>query len=185
MRSTIIRCLVIAGIPIGAATMIAAPAHAATTEAPAQVVVSPMHIVGYDRAVAAAHGYEIRVGANGQEYSVKQGEVTPYNTIPGDCGKSWVYIYPKGGHKADIDTGFDVNTPAVDFSWDVRVHDDWGTSIKSWGHVLLAQHNWEGVNHFKSSGAGYVDARVISGFAILANGGVCYSEGPSDTEYVS
>lgn len=63
----------------------AQPAQPHTT-----TITVPMHLVGYDPAVAKAHGYVIKKDAQGLEYSVKAGAnpqtIKPNNTIPGDCG---------------------------------------------------------------------------------------------------
>lgn len=107
--------------------------------------------------------------------------VTPYNTLPGDCGTSYVKVTPVGNHKAVIQTGFTVNAHAVSFDWTVHVVDDYGVSNKHWSNVLpVWLTNWVGTNNFTSSGPGWVYVNVSSGFAVLWNGTICYSHGPWD-----
>jgi hypothetical protein len=75
-----------------------------------------MQVVGFDRKVAAAHGYEIRADGSGKEYSVKAGapaDAQPLNTLPGVCGTSMVQVTPIGNRQALIQTGFDVHTTDV------------------------------------------------------------------------
>ena len=182
-------------IPIVATAVLAllAPTAAQASAVPASIptksfrVVKPMQVVGFDREVAAANGYEIRVNNEGQEYSVPVGSdasVTPSNTVTGNCGSSYVQITPVGNRKALIQTGFTVYTGAVDFDWVVHVIDNYGVSNKTWGGALAFRSSWVGTNNFTSSGTGYASAEVTWGVAFLWDGTICFSLGPFASTYI-
>lgn len=172
---------------IGAAAALAVfatPAHADQPKSAS--VTTPMHIVGYDRAVAEAHGYTIKTDAQGREYSVKSGSnvavVTPNTTISGNCGSSTVTFVNIGNHQAKLGTSFalsGIDGYAVDFHWHVDFIDNYGASYKEWGGGLDLRRTWAGSFTFTSRGAGIAWAELSTGsFAILEDGGVCYSGGP-------
>src|ERR1700760_546612 len=110
-----------AGVLATAAVMAAGAVQAlpagASTAAPAGTRVTvPMTITGFDATVAKAHGYTIRTNAQGQQYSVKSGAaaaVSPNGVIDGNCGTSYIYEYAVGNHAVDIQTGFNIDAPAV------------------------------------------------------------------------
>lgn len=183
-------------VPIVAAAVLALLAPAAASAAPAAPaaipaksfrVVRPMQVIGFDRAIAAENGFEIRTNSAGQEYSVPVGSdasATPNNTVYGDCGSSYVQITPVGNHKALIQTGFSVYTGAVDFDWIVHVIDNYGVSNKTWGGPLAFRSSWVGTNNFTSGGTGYASAEVTYGVAFLWDGTICFSLGPFSSTYI-
>ena len=113
--------LAVAGWPAQASTQ----ASAKTLVRPTLGRVSlPMRIVRFDRAVAAAHGFQV-VTRNGVQMSVRRGAtatapVAPYNTLYGNCGYSYFYI--SGGNNIYyFNTGFHVNTAAIDYDWHLDI----------------------------------------------------------------
>jgi hypothetical protein len=165
------------------------PATQASAAIPAKSfkVVRPMQAIGFDRDVAAANGFEIRVNNQGHEYSVPVGSdasATPSNTVTGNCGSSYVQITPVGNRKALIQTGFTVYTGAVDFDWVVHVIDNYGVSNKTWGSPLAFRSSWVGTNNFTSSGTGYASAEVTYGVAFLWDGTICFALGPFASTYI-
>jgi hypothetical protein len=163
----------------------AEPSGPATTES-VVVQVMPLKRVGVDKAIADAHGYEVRTTSSGMQYAVKKGSpVTPENTLPGECGKSWVYFtaIDTRRHYSSIYTGWELNpneSGAWDFAWTVHVVDNYGVSDKHWGNPLASEHFWAGTNAFTSSGPGWAYAQVSAGFVWLWDGSICYSYGPTD-----
>ena len=160
-----------------------APAGAAAPTAPRRVE-GAMHIGRFDAAVAAAHGYEIRSYPDGTQYSVPRGATAgfaPANVVTGDCGRSWVWEDGIGNASVHLDTGFNVRLPVVGRSWDVTLDDNGGESTQPFSGGPSGSYWDEGRNvGGLTRGPGYA---VVKGgganFAILIDGGVCYSGGPS------
>jgi hypothetical protein len=175
---------------VAASAPAAVPAHA--TDATAETITTGMHIVGYDRAVAAAHGYTIKTDSEGREYSVKNGTMQPQKsvTLSGDCGSSTATITHIGNHKATIATGFvlsGIDGYAIDYNWNLDVLDNWGTTRHHWGGGLASRRSWSSQPFtFTSAGAGPAWAIVDSGssYAVLIDGGLCYSAGPAAEDYI-
>lgn len=148
-------------------------------------VTTPMTIVGFNAAVAKAHGYVIRTDAQGRQYSVKAGApnvVSPDNTVYGNCGSSYLYEYAIGLDQVEIETGFTVNTPAVAYWWEYSMRDGGGTSSHTRAGGLAARSSWGDNERWGALTRGPASAWVDSGSdAILVNGDVCTSGGPSDS----
>lgn len=187
----------IAGLTLFAAS---APSHATTAQTPTApsshqgvLYETPMHIVGFDTAAARAHGYRI-VTRNGVQMSVSEAQPNavagPDNSIGGNCGWSWIYLY---GHYGNFqyNTGFGLYYNGYDFYWLVHLYGPyfWEQS-RTWGGLLYTGRYW------RAPGSGnytvYVDDKgyyrgvvATSSYAILDNGGVCTSAGPTSTVYVS
>lgn len=169
----------------------AAPAHAQAASPAAVRVVKvtvPMKIVGFDAAVAKAHGYAIRTDAQGRQYSVKAGaaaNAAPDDRVYGNCGDSWLYEFAVGNHAVDLETGFDVNTPAVAYWWRYWMHDLGGTTSHTYAGGLDFRNTWDNGPAGQRWGAltpGPANAWVDSGSdAILDNGDVCATAGPADS----
>lgn len=162
-------------------------ASAAPSRAPSGYLLrAKMVVVGFDRSVAEANGYEIRVDSQGRQYSVPKG--TPLSVQPndpvltGDCGSSFIFFNAYGGHHATVDTGFGVNGSAFQYSWHVSIFDNIGGSTRDWGGGLFFRATWEGTSDFLSGTTGYAWAQVNSAtsWASLTDGRVCYSMGPWD-----
>jgi hypothetical protein len=118
-----------------------------------------------------------------------QPNLRPDNTAYGNCGKSWLYLSP-GTLKFYYHTGFAVNSPAYDYHWVVHLYGPnfWEQS-RTWNGAMSGT-----VKRFPSSGdytvvvddTGYYRGAVDTGsYAILDNGNVCYSGGPTSTTFVS
>jgi hypothetical protein len=70
-----------------------AAAHPASSAPPFRLIsVRPMRVVGFNIAIARAHGYMI-ITRHGVEMSVPAGHpnAKPLNTVSGNCGDSYVY----------------------------------------------------------------------------------------------
>lgn len=183
--------MVLAGAAQAApASASAAPARAAATSASPHVVrvTVPMRIVGFDAAVARAHGYVIRTDSHGRMYSVKAGAATgptPDNQVYGNCGSSYLYETAVGYHAVDVQTGFSVNVPAVAYWWRYWMNDPGGTSSHTFGGGLATRYNWADDSRWGALTPGPASAWVDGGSdAILVDGGVCTTAGPSDSTYI-
>ncbi len=196
----VVACLFVAAtvsaMPARAATNAAADHSRAQSQRTAEVVVTArMHVVGFDAAVAAAHGYVIRTTPAGQQYAVKEGSsavsVTPEDVSVGDCGISYVYEYGIGNRAVELYTGFSVEyegvTAVVDGHWQVRLSDRGGTSFKNWNVPATANGIWQVDQVVGGLTRGPAQAKVVSAasWALLANGAVCYSGGPSATTTIT
>ena len=191
----------IASMSIGLAAMLLASAFPAAAEATTSVgsnsidvtIASPMTIVSYNRAVAAAHGYEIRTDSSGNEYSVYVGAspnldpsaprafASAAAARPSDaganCGTSFVHLTGTRA-KPRMSTGFTVR--------DAVVFRKWGVTVVSPG--VSYNYNMDGGpsgaawSDFRNPGfaAGVTTARVNdNSFVLLVDGGSCYSVNPS------
>lgn len=168
-----LRVLIPLCVAVLAGVFAASPAHASTPASPrAVMIVMPMRVIGFDPAVAKAHGFSTK------------SPIRPDNTVYGDCGSSYVKITPTGNAHGLIQTGFTVDEDAVSYSWTVHVIDDYGVSNKHWSGTLLFRTSWVGTNDFHSTGPDWAFVEVTYGVAVMWNGDVCYSEGPWDQEYL-
>jgi hypothetical protein len=184
-RTTILVSALLA-VTAGGATA----AAAATTPEPTVTTATAMHVIGFDRTVAQANGYEIRTAGDGTEYAVATsaaGDVSPANVVSGNCGFSYVYEYGIGNRAIELYTGFSVVRGAVDYSWRVQLDDRGGTSYRNYGGILRNRTTWQDDRVIGGLTRGPARAHVIpaSSFAVLNNGAVCYSGGPSDTTTIT
>jgi hypothetical protein len=178
---------------VGASVTAQVPAITSPSTGVAQgaVVDTAMHIAGFDAAVARAHGFRI-VMRNGVWMSVSSAHLSsgPLNTVGGDCGKSWIYL--TGTHlEYHYYTGFSVNTPAVEYGWQVSIVGPYSyDNNRTWGGGLLFRTTWRapgsGDYNVPVDDSGYYDGKVIpsGSWALLDNGGYCVSGGPSSRTYV-
>lgn len=178
---------ILVSVLLAAAAGGATAAAAATTPQPTITTVTAMHVIGFDKTVAQANGYEIRTAGNGKEYAVAAGDVSPANVVSGNCGFSYVYEYGIGNRAIELYTGFSVVRGAVDYSWRVQLDDRGGTSYRNYGGLLRNRTTWQDDRVIGGLTRGPARAHVIpaSSFAVLNNGAVCYSGGPSDTTTIT
>ncbi|SEC43327.1 hypothetical protein SAMN04489729_1562 [Amycolatopsis lurida] len=159
----------------------AAPAGAAGST---RVVEGEMHIGRFDAAVAEAHGYEIRTRSDGTQYSVRKGapaDALPMNVVEGNCGRSWVWEDGIGNASVRLNTGFHVRNAVAARSWRVQLDDNGGTSTQPFsGGASGAYWDETRIVPGLTRGPGYAVVRSDgSNFAILTDGAVCFSGGPS------
>lgn len=170
----------------------ASSVHARAAASPASPhtvrITAPMRITGFDAAVAKAHGYVIRTDSHGRAYSVKAGTAsaaTPDNRVYGNCGSSYIFETAVGNHAVDIQTGFDVSTPAVIYYWKYWMADGGGATSHDFGGGLLRRTHWGDDSRWGALTPGPADSWVDSSSdAILQNGDVCSTAGPSDVVYI-
>jgi hypothetical protein len=158
-----------------AATQAAAPVRTTLTQ-------TEMHVVGYNAAIAAANGYEIRTAPGGRQYSVKTGTPTdaaPQDEVGGDCGTSWLYETAQGGLTVYVETGFSVIAPTVDLYWNVTLNDQGGSSTLHYPSRATNGY-WVYNRYVGGLTAGKASSVVDPGsWAQLNNGDICYSGSPS------
>jgi hypothetical protein len=159
------------------------------SDRPSRAVVSPMRIIGFDREIAAAHGYKIST-RNGAQVSVKSsGSATnlqPFDTAYGNCGSS--YFYLSGGDNIYyFNTGFSLNTRAVDFYWHVDIDGPWTYDRDwYWEAPLPLSYGWRsGTRSSYVDDTGWYAGEVQTGYAFLLNGGICSTGHPSDRDRVN
>lgn len=153
----------------------AATAGTATAaEAPFTVRITvPMHVVGFDAAVARAHGYTVMTAPDGHQYAVAKGALQPATTVEGNCGTATMDYTATGGKAATVYTGFTVDDSAWYFNWAVSVVDNAGVGNDSWGDPLNSDSHWYVTWDTHHSVTGYSYATVTSGSALLDNGDAC------------
>jgi hypothetical protein len=156
----------------------------------------PMTVKRFDPDVARAHGYEIVPLADGRLRSVPiDGPAgvsgASQNVVNGDCGESWILLFDEVGTRGryDIDTGFRVIGPAVDYKWMVHVEKA-GAPRRNRNHPGGRPLNGRTAETLSIKGPSFGEGRhrativPTDSFVILANGAVCYSGGPSDEAYI-
>lgn len=180
--------LILASFPAQAAEV------GATTPA-SETQVSKMEVVGYDREVAAANGYEVRVDSHGAEYSVPigtpdagPGQISTYGTgtADGDCGWSYVTLTSSqvNSQPDKMRSGYVVDG-AVAFG-------KWGVTVVFPGGVTRDHNMDHGANAGSWSGSrdlpaltGYTRATVNNlSSAFMADGRVCVSGNPTIRDYM-
>lgn len=149
-------------------------------------VTAPAHIIGFDAAVAKAHGYVIKKDASGREYSVKasaaglSSSAAPAETKDGNCGDSFLEYTAMGSKQATVYTGFNlIGSTAYYYDWDVAVTDSAGTGTKEFYGALDSDWSWSTMWLTVHSVTGYSYARVVYGYAYQLDGAICYSELPA------
>jgi hypothetical protein len=102
---------------------------------------------------------------------------TDYNQVQGNCGISWIRVTQTGTNKVAVVSGFkNTPEPAVDWSWNVSLSDQNGTSHQTAGGVMFgtsASRIWQNLSQY-----GFTFDYVYSGVAILVDGSVCTSANP-------
>jgi hypothetical protein len=160
-----------------------------------------MNVVGFNAAIAEAHGYKIVTYPNGDQQSVP---VNPsshlpkspilkhdrgihpdsnsdYNRVIGNCGISWIAVLQIAPSQVQVASGFTVSSsPAVGYSWTVSLTDANGTSHQSESGTLFLRsawaHTWTRLNQH-----GYTYDYVESGLANLEDGTICHAGRPDVT----
>jgi hypothetical protein len=145
-----------------------------------------MTIVRFDRAVARANGYRIVRLPDGRLTSVKRGSGIPEgrNTVPGDCGSSYLTLASSAPRRYSFLTGFHVNYPAVSYHWTVNVARSGTPGVNfTFGGNLAFRHDWAGSGSrtVQVAGTYYGAVSPPSSWALLKTGAVCYSGGPTDS----
>ncbi|MDW5324252.1 hypothetical protein [Plantactinospora sp. KLBMP9567] len=166
-----------------------AQASAEPNGASGAVVVQEMSMkrVGVNREIAAAHGYQVRVDSNGVEYSVKKGESTLFDEVPGECGRSFIYLtaVDTTRHYTSIYTGFSLNpgwSGAILVTWGISIIDSYGASTGNWNDPAASVHFWAKTYPFTAGGPTQVTTSVLYGSnAVLWDGTICFSYGPTAT----
>ncbi|HEY9673814.1 MAG TPA: hypothetical protein V6D11_20400 [Waterburya sp.] len=154
-------------------------------------IVSKMYVERFDAKVAASNGYEIKTLSDGRQYSVlknpstsqpsaSNGVVTASNVVKGNCGESWIYFNAIGNLQGSLSTGFRVKAPAISYGWRVDVTDQVGVGTLRWGGLLF-RSAWQGTKRTQSGAKGYAIAKVnpSGSYALLSDGSICVSGGPS------
>jgi hypothetical protein len=173
----------------GASTTATAPDQPEHTGAVKRIT-KGMTVVGFDREVAEANGYEIITRPDGTQASVKKGELTTQgsSTVVGSCGISFVELFdaPGTGGKADFRTGFTTYEVAIGFRWWVIVRDANGTSNRNYAGDPFSRSWQTGFETLWLYPGGNAWATVIpdDSWALLANGSICVSGGPGTVEWI-
>jgi hypothetical protein len=167
------------------------PSSAAPRPAePAAAVRGDMHVVGFDAAVARAHGYQIKTAANGRQYPARAGAassaVSPDNQVGGNCGISYVYEYGIGNRAIELYTGYSVTGSVYQWYWTVRLDDRGGSSYQRFQGGANAG-TWQTDRVVGGLTRGGARATVINGssVAFLNDGRICSSGGPYDSTTIT
>jgi len=113
--------------------------------------------------------------------------LSPDTVLPGDCGTSQVDVEAKDNdHPVRMTTGFVVDSPALEYGWEVEITGPDYSYHYSAAGFLAADTSWNGSH---DSGDDYPEgdytAAVATGsYATLANGTICYSGGPVEEAHV-
>ena len=186
-----VACLAAVAIASGAAA-----ANAATTSPDTphllRTTTAGMHVVGFDKKVAAAHGYEIRRAANGEQYSVKRRargaapSATASNVLGGKCGFSYVYEYGIGNRAVELYTGYSVIRDVIRWRWQVRLDDRGGSSYQNY-EGWINNGIWQDDRVVGRLTRGGARAIVIpqNSWTLLDTGAICTSRGPSARTTIS
>lgn len=179
----------------------AGSAVAAEASGPELVIDVEMQAVGFDESVAAAHGYTIVTDGDGTQRSVpvtaeahaaeaaiaRKHALGRATVVAGSCGTSRIVITDSTGFRtAGISTSFNVNRPAVGYSWFVDVTGG-GTSVRrTFSGALASRTSWQHTfAHSVPKAGSYIASVARTSNAVLNNGTICFSGGPSDVSWVS
>jgi hypothetical protein len=159
-----------------------------TTASSVRVETRAMHIVGFNAAVAKAHGYEIRKNARGQEYSIKIGSRFSPDSDPvvyGNCGASYMYFSAIGARSASpkygasYASGYTVVNPTVEGEWYMYFVDNDGVGDVNNYSATNGTISWEQTGDTWHGTTGYAYGEVsTSSWVLMDDGGYCESGGP-------
>ncbi|WP_432990559.1 hypothetical protein [Dactylosporangium sp. CA-233914] len=196
--------VLVASIATSGGSAVAAPA-----EASAAGESSPgMRLVKFDAAVAEANGYKVVTLPDGARASVpaalaeaaQRGDYVPttgvirptgiastsgYGEVGGNCGMSWLGLDARGGSRATLTTGMQMNPDAGgpwDVIWRVNITDNGGSSSQSYSEDdgFYGYLSWTAFARDLGLTRGTAIANVSSwlSYAITTHGWVCWSNGP-------
>jgi hypothetical protein len=109
----------------------------------------------------------------------------------GDCGTSFVGLWAMGSAQALLETGFDISVNAAvwDLNWNVRIQDNGGTSNQHYNEFdgTNLGYLWQSEYRLLGLTRGWANATVVwwNSWAVLTNGWLCYSLGPSTAELIN
>ena len=106
--------------------------------------------------------------------------------VEGDCGLSFVEVELEAVGWYRVRTGFHVDRRAVEYHWKVNVVGPSVNRNHTWSGPLRFRRDWRGSRKGDIQGEGFHEATVVppESYAVLFDGGVCYSGGPRDREYI-
>jgi hypothetical protein len=154
-----------------------------------------MSVIGYDSAVAADHGYELRPSPSGAQLSVPienfpgdfsdalggASSITGI-TVPGDCGTSWIYF--QNGN-TEIRTGYLIKSDhgqAFSHTWSATVSTEgMGGAVGTYDMSGLAPLNsatWQGIRKIVQPYTSKASA-LAGGTAVTTAGWICGSGNPT------
>jgi hypothetical protein len=114
--------------------------------------------------------------------------VRPANTVFGNCGYSYTYLYDWGTRLYRLAVGFHVDSPAVGYSWSAYVNGA-GSHRYSYHYTasggLAFRSDWSGGHTGTVPGADWYDADTTYGAAQLYYGTWCFAGYTSDATYVN
>jgi hypothetical protein len=129
------------------------------------------------RQYALSHGYCPK--------TVASGSVEPYNTVSGNCGSSWIYIYPWGyAGEANVKYGFSSSKGTVVHRYLNGYWDSSNGLDGAWTDSGFMASSSYSKTRTINAGRGWMYAS-LSGYVTLWWGGTCYLLVPSDERYVS
>lgn len=173
--------------PVGASGVAAdhdSPDEPDPTLAPTRVE-APMRLTG--KAIPAEDGYRI---VPIQTEETPGGSYVPDDSVPGDCGSSYIEIEPYSGGFT-MNTGFVVNEEAVDFWWRAQSEFEPNPSLFQEFFFdtgpMLPDRRWDAsVDYDVDSEAPIpIASKVVpASYAILWNLQVCSSAYPTDSAWV-
>jgi hypothetical protein len=199
--------LSLASVAAAATTMVAvANASRADATAAPGAITTPMTLVHVTKVVGGrdSAGHVSVLLSNGKIISIlaaHKGLVMRHaaatavrfvaNPVYGNCGYSYIYMNHKSnGQPVHMDTGFEVNHAAVEYSWSAHEAGFSGSGYDYSYHAsgnLNFRNGWHGQhasgnNYPHGVYAGSVNAG--SSWALLDTGGVCFSGGPYESVYL-
>ncbi|MCP2342698.1 hypothetical protein [Actinomadura rupiterrae] len=200
VRRKLTQTLLVPAVTLGMlATTTAAFAASGPGKGPApkhREVQRGMNVTGFNAAVAKAHGFKIVTYKNGDQQSVpinprshlKKSPIlrrgmhalsnTDYDEIRGNCGVAWIRVTQTAVWQVALVSGFrDTPEIAYDWSWTVKLSDQYGTSHQTAGGAMWgtqASRIWQNLTQ-----KGWTFDWVDGGTAILIDGSICTAARPS------
>lgn len=182
-------CLLALGVVLAPS---AAQADTAENEPPETFsAVMPMSVIGYDEEVAEANGFKIVTDENGQQTSVPVTDeakalvadapvATPYDTVVGNCGQSWLNGSKGANDVVSFTTGYSVRAAVVLHQWRVSAVGAITSGEKNYAQGAGGPV-WSTSGSTTAIGPGWAIVPPLSPVAMvkLVDGTTCYSGGPS------
>ena len=190
------------GVAVGMMAALVSPSQAAPARPePSKTVTVPMTL--QKEVSAVTHGDTVTVTlASGNRFDLpattyrhskaalaKSTGVHPNNTVFGNCGYSYTYLYDwYGARHYRLAVGFHVDAAAVAYSWGAYVNGAGRTYYEYHYRAsggLAFRHDWAGGHTGTVPRSDYYDADTYYGAAELYYGSWCFAGYSSDAQYVS
>lgn len=113
-------------------------------------------------------------------------DATPDGVVTGSCGSSYIFLYDLGNRRYLVETGFQTNQPSTGYTWSANViHPNSPYNYTHRWHGVLAMNLYFEMRATADVRTDGWATSKATGWAVLWNGILCRSLGPTSTAWIS